>query len=60
MVIGDDDGVHLAKAITVYLREHPPWSCCSGYSPHDNPVERIWGAFKAFIANIAVSCPRLR
>jgi transposase len=21
------------------------------YSPHDNPVERIWGALKAWLAN---------
>ncbi|MEU1736106.1 bacterial transcriptional activator domain-containing protein, partial [Streptosporangium sp. NPDC020145] len=27
------------------------------YSPHDNPVERIWAALKAFIANTAVTWP---
>jgi len=27
------------------------------YNPHDNPVERIWAALKAFIANTAVSWP---
>ena len=21
------------------------------YSPHDNPVERVWGALKAYLAN---------
>ena len=27
------------------------------YRPHDNPVERIWAAFKAFIASTATSWP---
>ena len=31
------------------------------YSPHDNPVERIWGALKNYVANTAVTWPgRLR
>jgi len=31
------------------------------YSPHDNPVERIWGALKNYVASTAVTWPgRLR
>jgi len=31
------------------------------YSPHDNPVERIWAALKNYVANTAVTWPgRLR
>jgi Acetyltransferase (GNAT) family len=34
-------------------RPPPGRSCYTGahYSPHDNPVERIWGALKAWLAN---------
>ena len=37
-----------ARKVTRYLDETIAWNCCSGarYSPHDNPVERIWGALK--------------
>jgi hypothetical protein len=31
------------------------------YSPHDNPVERVWAALKNYVANTAVTWPgRLR
>jgi len=43
--------------------EHPRLELLYGarYSPHDNPVERIWGALKNYVANTAVTWPgRLR
>ncbi|WP_173525208.1 IS630 family transposase [Nonomuraea antri] len=63
VVICDNDSIHHAKAVTAYLAEHPTMELLFGarYSPHDNPVERIWAALKVFIANSAVSWPgRLR
>ncbi|MEV8636056.1 IS630 family transposase [Streptosporangium sp. NPDC051023] len=63
VVICDNDSIHHAKAVTAYLAGHPAVQMLFGarYSPHDNPVERIWAALKAFIANTAVSWPgRLR
>jgi transposase len=31
------------------------------YSPHDNPVERVWAGMKNYVANTAVTWPgRLR
>jgi transposase len=63
VVICDNDSIHHAHAVTTYLAEHPSMELLFGarYSPHDNPVERIWAALKAFIANTAVSWPgRLR
>ncbi|MFF5205245.1 IS630 family transposase [Streptosporangium sp. NPDC000396] len=63
IVICDNDSVHHARIVTGYLKEHPQLELLYGarYSPHDNPVERIWAALKAFIANTAVTWPgRLR
>src|SRR5215472_15564876 len=39
--------------------EHPRLELLYGarYSPHDNPVERIWGALKNYVANTAVTWP---
>jgi transposase len=36
-----------------WLRKHPRLQVLHGarYSPHDNPVEWIWGALKAWLAN---------
>jgi transposase len=36
-----------------WLGKHPRLQVLHGarYSPHDNPVERIWGALKAWLAN---------
>ncbi|ACZ90096.1 IS630 family transposase [Streptosporangium roseum] len=63
VVICDNDSIHHARAVACYLQAHPRIEVLYGarYSPHDNPVERIWAALKAFIANTAVTWPgRLR
>ncbi|MGI5133877.1 IS630 family transposase [Streptomyces sp. CA-106110] len=62
-VLCDNDSIHHAKAVTAYLADQPRLRLLFGarYSPHDNPVERIWAALKAFLANTAVTWPsRLR
>jgi transposase len=63
VVICDNDSTRHAKAVTAWLERHPRLELLYGarYSPHDNPVERIWGALKNYLANTAVSWPgRLR
>jgi DDE superfamily endonuclease/Homeodomain-like domain len=63
VVICDNDTIHHAKAVTAWLAEHPRLELLYGarYSPHDNPVERIWGGLKNYVANTAVTWPgRLR
>ncbi|MFD8527766.1 IS630 family transposase [Streptosporangium canum] len=63
VVICDNDSLHHARTVTAYLVEHPRLELLYGarYSPHDNPVERVWAVLKAFIANTAVTWPgRLR
>jgi transposase len=62
-VICDNDSIHHARAVTAWLEEHPRLELLYGarYSPHDNPVERVWGALKNYLANTAVTWPgRLR
>lgn len=62
-VICDNDPIHHARAVTAYLNRHPRLELLYGarYSPHDNPVERVWGALKNYVANTAVTWPgRLR
>lgn len=63
VVLCDNDSIHHAKAVTGWLADHPRLHLLFGarYSPHDNPVERIWAALKAHLANTAVTWPgRLR
>jgi transposase len=63
VVICDNDSIHHARAVTAYLDDHPRLELLYGarYSPHDNPVERIWAALKNYVANTAVTWPgRLR
>jgi transposase len=63
VVICDNDSIHHARRVIRYLDEHPRIEVLYGarYSPHDNPVERIWGGLKNYIANTAVTWPgRLR
>ena len=63
-VICDNDSIHHARKVTAHLEEHPPrleLLYGARYSPHDNPVERIWAALKNYVANTAVTWPgRLR
>jgi len=63
VVICDNDSIHHARKVTAWLDEHPRLELLYGarYSPHDNPVERIWAGLKNYVANTAVSWPgRLR
>jgi DDE superfamily endonuclease/Homeodomain-like domain len=63
VVICDNDSIHHARAVTAYLEDHPRLELLYGarYSPHDNPVERVWAALKNYVANTAVTWPgRLR
>jgi len=62
VVICDNDSIHHAHTVSAYLAEHPRLEVLYGarYSPHDNPVERIWAALKDHIANTAVTWPGRR
>lgn len=62
VVICDNDSIHHAKAVTAFLATHPRLHLLYGarYSPHDNPVERIWAGLKNYVANTAVSWPGRR
>jgi transposase len=59
VVICDNDSIHHARTVTRYLDKHPRLELLYGarYSPHDNPVERIWAGLKNYVANTAVTCP---
>jgi transposase len=52
-VICDNVIIHRSKIVGRWLGKHPRMRVLHGarYSPHDNPVERIWGALKAYLAN---------
>ena len=52
-VVCDNVLIHRAKLVQRWLAAHPRVVVLHGarYSPHDNPVERIWGALKAWLAN---------
>jgi hypothetical protein len=52
-VVCDNVIVHRSKLVQRWLAAHPRLLVLHGarYSPHDNPVERIWGALKAWLAN---------
>lgn len=62
VVICDNDSIHHARAVHAYLAEHPRIEILYGarYSPHDNPVERIWAALKNHVANTAPDWPGRR
>jgi transposase len=55
-VICDNDGIHHAGSVGQWAAAHPRLRLVYGaaYSPHDNPVERVWAALKANLANTAV------
>jgi hypothetical protein len=53
-VLGALHGPHRrSKIVQRWLRKHPRLRVLHGarYSPHDNPIERIWGALKTHLAN---------
>jgi transposase len=52
-VICDNVIIHRSKLVKRWLAAHPRIQVLHGarYSPHDNPVERIWAALKAWLAN---------
>jgi len=52
-VICDNVISHRSKLVKRWLAAHPRIQILHGarYSPHDNPVERIWAALKAWLAN---------
>jgi transposase len=52
-VVCDNVIIHRSKLVKRWLAAHPRVRVLHGacYSPHDNPVERIWGALKAWLAN---------
>jgi transposase len=52
-VICDNVSIHRSKIVQRWLSAHSRLRVLHGarYSPHDNPVERIWGALKAWLAN---------
>ena len=56
-VICDNDSIHHPASSIRYLDKHPRLELLYGarYSPHDNPVERVWAALKNYVANTAVT-----
>jgi transposase len=52
-VICDNVIIHHSKIVQRWLAAHPRVVVVHGArcSPHDNPVERVWGALKAWLAN---------
>ena len=52
-VVCDNVIIHHSKIVGRWLATHPRVVVLHGarYSPHDNPVERIWAALKAWLAN---------
>jgi transposase len=52
-VVCDNVIIHCSKLVNRWLAAHPRLLVVHGarYSPHDNPVERIWGILKAWLAN---------
>ena len=52
-VLCDNVIIHHSKIVGRWLAAHLRVVVLHGarYSPHDNPVERIWGALKAWLAN---------
>jgi transposase len=52
-VVCDNVIIHHPKLVQRWLAAHPRILVLYGarYSPHDNPVERIWAALKAWLAN---------
>jgi transposase len=51
-MVCDNVIIHHSKIVQRWLAAHPRVVVLHGarYSPHDNPVERIWGVLKAWLA----------
>ncbi|MFD7814137.1 IS630 family transposase [Streptomyces sp. NPDC059785] len=62
VVLCDNDSIHHARSVRDFVAARPGLHLWYGarYSPHDNPIERIWGALKTFIANAATTWPGRR
>jgi transposase len=54
-VVCDNGGTHHSGITRDWLADHPRLLLIEAarYSPHDNPVERVWAALKTWIANSA-------
>ncbi len=52
-VVPDNVNIHSRRLVLALWLEHPQVHLLygAGYCPHENPVERIWGAIKAYLAN---------
>jgi transposase len=52
-VVCDNVIIHCSKLVQRWLAAHPRILVLHGarYSPHDNPVERVWAVLKAWLAN---------
>ena len=52
-IVLDNVIIHRSKAVQAYLAIQPLLRLLYGarYSPHHNPVERIWGALETYLAN---------
>ena len=52
-VVLDNVNTHSSRIVQAWLLGHPQVHLLYGarYCPHENPVERIWGALKAHLAN---------
>jgi transposase len=52
-VVCDNVIIHHSKLVQRWLAAHPRVVVLHGarYSPHDNPVERIWAVLKAYLTN---------
>ena len=52
-VVLDNVNIHSSRMVQAWLLGHPQVHLLYGarYCPHENPVERIWGAMKAHLAN---------
>jgi transposase len=52
-VVCDNVIIHRSKLVKAWLAGHPRIVVLHGarYSPHDNPVERVWGSLKAYLTN---------
>jgi transposase len=53
VMVCDNVIIHHSKLVQQWLAAHPRVRVLHGarYRPHDNPVERIWGSLKAWLAN---------